>query len=272
MVLSVLCVTSSAAQAPAPYTVVTTSGRQPLGVQVVGGQEMVALDDLARLFGLTVREDALAGGLTVTVNGQTIVLSPQQPLASVAGRMISLPAPPVRQGRAWLVPIDFIARALAPVAGQKVDLRKPSRLLLIGDVRMPRIAVRTDQEGTLTRVTIDVAPPTAHTVSQEGTRLQVRFDADALDLEGLSITPGDLLQAVHPGDTPSVLVFDLGPRFASFRAADQPPPTPTSGRIFIDLFAQSAAPPGAPATVTPAAPVETPPLLDLPAPAACGRS
>jgi N-acetylmuramoyl-L-alanine amidase len=267
--VAVLLGVSSAGQTPtgAPYTVITKSGRQSLPVRVVGGEDMVALDDLARLFGLTVREDALAGGLTVTVNGQTIVLSPQQPLASVAGRMISLPAPPVRQGGAWLVPIDFVARALAPVAGQKIDLRKPSRLLLIGDVRMPRVAVRSDQQGTLTRVTVDVSPPTAHTVSQEGSRLQIRFDADALDLAGIAITPGDLLQAVHPGDSPSVLVFDLGPRFASFRAADQPPPTPGSGRIFIDLFAQSAPPPGAPPTATPptTAP-ETPPLLDLPAP------
>ena len=55
---------------------------------------MFALDDLARLFNFTIREDTPAGGLTVTVRGQTIVLSPGQQLASVAGRMISLPAPP----------------------------------------------------------------------------------------------------------------------------------------------------------------------------------
>ena len=60
---------------------------------------MFALDDLARLFNLTVREDAAAGGLTITAGAQTIVLSTQQPLASVAGRMISLPAAPARDGR-----------------------------------------------------------------------------------------------------------------------------------------------------------------------------
>ena len=36
---------------------------------------MFALDDLARVFDLTVREDAAAGGLTVTTTVQTIVLS-----------------------------------------------------------------------------------------------------------------------------------------------------------------------------------------------------
>ena len=79
-------------QSSAPYTVISRQARQPLPVRVVSGQEMFALDDLARLFNLTVREDAAAGALTVNAGGQTIVLSPQQPLASVAGRMISLPA------------------------------------------------------------------------------------------------------------------------------------------------------------------------------------
>src|SRR5690349_21454759 len=68
----------------APYTVISRQARQPLPVRVVNGQEMFALDDLARLFNLTVREDTTAGALMVTAGAQTIVLSPQQPLASVA--------------------------------------------------------------------------------------------------------------------------------------------------------------------------------------------
>ena len=61
-----------------PYTVVTRDARRGLAVRTINGQEMFALDDLARLFNLAVREDALAGGLTVTAGTQTIVLSPQQ--------------------------------------------------------------------------------------------------------------------------------------------------------------------------------------------------
>ena len=48
-----------------PYTVLTRDGRRPLPVRLLNGQEMFALDDLARLFDLTVREDTLAGGLTI---------------------------------------------------------------------------------------------------------------------------------------------------------------------------------------------------------------
>ena len=266
------------AQQPAsalPYTVVSREARRPLAVRVVGGQEMFALDDLARLFNLTVREDATAGALTVASGAQTIVLSPQQPLASVAGRMISLPAAPVRDGRAWFVPVDFVSRALAPGSTTRIELRKPSRLVLTGDIRMPRVAARVEPLGSLTRVTIDVAPATPHSVAQDGSRLIVRFDADALDPGDLRVpAPTETLQAIRLGDAPQTLALELGPRFASFRTSDQPGPA-GGGRIVIDLIAQTETPPpgaapapqpGPPGQPAPPAPGDTPPLLDLPPP------
>ena len=261
------------AQQPAsalPYTVVSKEGRRPLAVRVVSGQEMFALDDLARFFGLTVREDAQAGAITVTSGAQTIVLSPQQPLASISGRMISLPAAPARDGRTWFVPVDFVSRALAPVATARIELRKPSRLVLLGDIRMPRVASRVEPQGSLTRVTIDVAPATPHTVSQDGQRLVVRFDAEALDADLRGGAATDAFQNIHFGDTPQTVVIDLGPRFTSFRAADQPAPAGGGTRIVIDLLAQtetpapqSGTPPGQP-PLPPANPEGPPPLLDLP--------
>jgi len=261
------------AQQPAsalPYTVVSKEGRRPLAVRVVSCQEMFALDDLARFFGLTVREDAQAGAITVTSGAQTIVLSPQQPLASISGRMISLPAAPARDGRTWFVPVDFVSRALAPVATARIELRKPSRLVLLGDIRMPRVASRVEPQGSLTRVTIDVAPATPHTVSQDGQRLVVRFDAEALDADLRGGAATDAFQNIHFGDTPQTVVIDLGPRFTSFRAADQPAPAGGGTRIVIDLLAQTETPAPQPGTppgqppLPPANPEGPPPLLDLP--------
>jgi N-acetylmuramoyl-L-alanine amidase len=230
---------------------------------------MFALDELARLFPITVREDTLAGGLTINVNNQTIVLTAQQPLASVAGRMISLPAAPVHEGRTWLVPVDFVSRALAPIFGSPLELRKPSRLILVGDVRMPRIAGRVEALGTVTRVTFEVAPSTPHSVTQDGGRLLVRFEADALDAQlpaPPSAAGNDVVQAVRPGDQPTTIALDLGPRFASFRSSDQQIPGGAT-RIVIDLTAQTetAPTPGAPTPTPPTPPpaAETPPLLDL---------
>ena len=148
---------------------------------MVADQEFVALDDLAAAFQLTVREESL-GAITVTYKGKTIVLTPDQALASVAGRLVSLPAPPSRSGRRWLVPVEFISRALALVYDARLDLRKPSRLLVVGDLRVPRIIVRYDPLGARGRLTIDATPRAHSTVTQEsGTDLSIKFDADALD-------------------------------------------------------------------------------------------
>ena len=268
--ISAFSIGTPAQQPPSasPYTVVSKDARRPLPVRVIGGQEMFALDDLARLFGVTYREDTAAGAITVTSGAQTIVLSPQQPLASVAGRMISLPAAPVKDGRTWFVPVDFVSRALATIGTTRIELRKPSHIVLLGDIRMPRIAARVEPLGSVTRVSIDVAPSTPHTVTQEGQRLVVRFDADALDAPDLRASATtDALQGIRAGDTPQTIAIDLGPRFASFRAADQPGAAGGT-RIVIDLTAQTEAPagiPGAPATpATPPPSTDAPPLLDLP--------
>jgi N-acetylmuramoyl-L-alanine amidase len=273
--LCLLSVALPAQQSAAlPYTVVTRDAKRPLAARTINGQEMFALDDLARLFNLSVREDAAAAGLAITVGGQTIMLSTQQPLASVGGRMTSLPSAPARDGRAWYVPVDFVSKAIAAVSPTKIDLRKPSRLLLVGDVRMPHLAVRVEALGAQSRVTIEVAPSTPHTVSQDGTKLVVRFDADGLDANDLRAnTATDLVQNVRPGDAAQTVAIDLGPRFASFRAADQPGPA-GSTRVVIDLMAQAdTPPPNSPPNspqIQPTQPTqpETPPLLDLPPPGA----
>jgi N-acetylmuramoyl-L-alanine amidase len=248
---------------PAPYTVLSKDGRRPLAARTMAGQEMFSLDDLARLFELTVRDEPLAGGLSVSTRSQTIALTPGQPLASVGGRLISLPAAPVRDGRTWFVPVDFVSRALAPALGTRLELRKPSRLILLGEMRVPRIATRVESQGSLlARLTIDIAPATPHAVSQDSSRLLIRFEADSLDATLPSSTVPDLIQNVHPGDGPAVIVVDLGPRFASYRASDFPGDA-GSGRLVIDVTAQTTE--GQPAAQPQAqpAPQEAPPLLEL---------
>jgi len=257
---------ASAAQPPAgaaaPYTVISREGRRPLAARTMAGQEMFALDDLARLFNVVVREDAAAGGLTVTAGTATIALTSGQSLASLNGRLISLPAPPVREGRTWYVPVDFVSRALALAIAGRVDLRKPSRLIIVGDLRAPRIVGRMESLGSLARLTLDIAPATPHNVVQEGTKLIVRFEADMLDAALPATTSPDLVTNVRPGDGAASIAIDLGPRFASFRTTDTPADR-GAARLVIDVMAQTTeAQPAPTPTPTPATP-ETPPLIDL---------
>ncbi len=253
--------TAPPAQSAAPYTLVTRDGRRPLAVVRSDGQDMFRLDDLATVFGLTVREDTLAGGLTISLGGRTIVMSPGQNLASVGGRLISLPAPAVREDGAWLVPVDFVSRALGPVSATRIDLRKPSRLVIIGDLTVPRVDVRLDAEGAArARLTFEVSPATPHIVTQEGGRLLVSFEADALDPRLGTIRRDALVAGVTAEPSAPAIAIGLGPTFASYRAVDVEG-TADAGRFVIELVSASPEPPPAvppPATPPPGAPPEPP--------------
>jgi N-acetylmuramoyl-L-alanine amidase len=255
------------------FTVVSKDGRRPLAVAVQNEQDFVALDDLASMFQLSVREDAL--GVTVSYKGKTIVLTLDQALASVSGRLISLPAPPVRgpaPARRWLVPVEFISRALSLIYDSRLDLRRPSRLLLVGDVRAPRVQMRYEATGAGARLTFDALPKAGAAISQDNERITIKFDADLLDMpaNGLALPPQSagqtMIQAVRLADATTIAV-DLGPRFGSFKAATQQ--LDTSTRLVIDITAAAApaeAAPAATATPGPAASVPPPDLSSLTSP------
>ena len=256
LLLLVLALQGQTLPAAPPLTVLSKDGRRPLAVSLVGGQDFVALDDLATLFQLAVHEETF-GAITVSYKGKTIVLTTDQPLASIAGRLVSLPAAPVRSGRRALVPVEFISRALAGVYDARLDLRKSSRLLVVGDVRVPRITLRYEPLTAAARVTIDATPRTASTVSQENDKLLIKFDADAIDAALPPIPAQGLIQTVRVADAVS-LAIDLGPRFAAFRAASAP--LDGASRLTIDLIAtqtESPAPasPGPPPAASPPAPL-----------------
>ena len=97
------------------------------------------MDDLAAIFGVLVREDALARAITVGYKGRTIVVSQDQALASIGGRLVSLPAAPARIGGRWHLPVEFIGRALSAIYDVPLELRKASRLVIRGqDARAAR--------------------------------------------------------------------------------------------------------------------------------------
>ena len=233
---------------------------------MLGDQEFVALDDLTTLFQLTVREDTL-GAVTVSYKGKTIVLTPDQALASVSGRLVSLPAPPSRNGRRWLVPSEFISRALALIYDTRLDLRKPSRLLVVGDLRVPRLTARYESlSPSAARLTIDANPRALSTVTQDADHITVKFDADALDAANplLPAQPApSLVTGVRIAD-PTALAVDLGPRFAGFKSTSTT--VDSTQRLVLDVIGlvqtdASQPQPAPPATAAQPAPPEIPPAF-----------
>ena len=256
--IALAAVLSSQATPTPTLSLLSKDGRRTLPLALVADQEVVALDDLAAAFQLTVREESL-GAVTVSYKGKTIVLTPDQALASVSGRLVSLPAPPTRSGRRWVVPVEFISRALSLIYDTRLDLRKPSRLLVIGDLRVPRITLRYDPLGAAGRLTIDATPRATASVTQEAEHLTIKFDADVLDLPNPLPAPAapGLILGIRSIDA-TTLAVDLGPRYGGFRATSQP--ADTTLRLVLDIVAAQSE---AAAAATPA-PAPTPPPPDLP--------
>ena len=266
IIIAALCAARLDAQSPraaAPYAVVSAEGRRTVGAATIGDQDMLRLDELAPLLQLIVREDRAAKALTVSKGAAVAVLSLDQGLASVGGKIFSLSAPPARDGTRWLVPPDTVSRVLAPIAGVRTEVRKASRLIVLGDLRVPRITVQQEPGGPPTRIAIEIVPRAAFTVVQEPKRLLVRFDADSLDVGPIN-AGGDLVESITPVD-PLTLAIALGKNFGTFRAATVPVDG-ASSRLVIDLTAAGPPAPGLSGLArAPAKPPAAPPAPPAPA-------
>jgi N-acetylmuramoyl-L-alanine amidase len=236
---------------PSSITVVSREGRKPLPVTTINNQDYVAVDDINTAFGTSSREDRLAGGLTITARNRSIVLTENQNVVSVAGRLTPLPAPPVRRDTRWFVPADFLPRALGTVLELRLDLRRSARLLIVGDLRVPRVVARVDAGASNVAVTLEITPQTETRVSAQQGRLTVQFDADALDLSVPLVPSQALVTGIAQGDTPSTVTITLGPRYASHRVTTTQADA-GSGRLTIELL------PATTDVATPAPPAPAP--------------
>ena len=252
--MSVLALSLIATAQPASLTVLSRDGRKPLPITTINNQDYVAVDDINSVFGTTSREDRLAGGLTITLRGRSIVVTADQNVVSVSGRLVSLPSPPLRRDNRWFVPADFLPRAMSLILDTRLDLRRATRLLIVGEVRVPRVVARVDAGTTNVAVTFEVTPNTEARVTTQPGRLVVQFEADVLDLALPSLPPQTFLLALTPGETPNTVVLTTGPRYASYRVTTSQADA-GSGRVTVDLLpaVTTDAPAAAVALVAPVA-------------------
>ena len=201
-------------------TLVSSDGRQTIRTVRTRQRDMVALDDLAEIFGLEINGDDSTAN--ITSGGQTIILTADQQLVSVAGRLVSLRSAPRRADGQWLVPLDFLTRALDPVLATSLELRQGSRLVLVGDVVVPRVSGRYRPSGGGGELALEVIPSTPFTADREDGRLVVRFEADALDVERLPTLRGELVTGIATHPTSAGLLIDLGPGFEAFSVTSRP--------------------------------------------------
>ena len=236
------------------YTVYSADARRTLAVRTQGGNEIVSLDQLGTIFGLSIAEDTSVGGLSVRgKTGPSILLIPGQSFASVGGKVVQLPGQVQRERNTWQVPLDFVRIALGPALGQRIEIRKPSRLVLVGDIRVPQVGGHLDKQPSGARLVIDVNPPAPSRVNREGNRITVTFDATAIDPQPITGATGEFVAGTRIDG--ASLVIDLGPQAATVRIDDS-----NDARVTVDLL-----PPG-PAPPPPPKPAPEPPVVEISTP------
>ena len=206
----------------APLTLLSSNGRRSLPTVAIDGRRMVDLRELTAPFDLTIGEDRAHGRLTVLRGEQVIVLTANQGLVSVAGRLESLSSPPVEHSGVWYVPIDFIPRVLGLIYDQTVVLRRRSGLVVIGNIRVPQVVARYQRTGAQSQLRLSITPATDYDIQQEIGRLAITFQADALDLVLPDIAPDSLVMGLRGVETRPALAVDLGNAFATYTSRSEP--------------------------------------------------
>ena len=211
-------------QTPNTLTIVSSSGRDSIGIIDHDGFAMVDLNDLAQLFQLEVREETQAGALSLSTGESVIILTPNQQFVSVDGRLVSLRIAPQRVLNQWIVPLDFLNRVLAAVHDEPVEFRARSGLLLLGDVHVPQVSAsyRTSLESS--QVTLEITPSTPYTVEQHSRQLVVTFQADGIDILRLPRLRGDLVTGFSEIETSTAIAINVGPTFESFVVSSETAP------------------------------------------------
>jgi len=221
------------------YTLYTAETKRSVIVRS-GSPDTIALEQLAPIFGLTFTEDRAANGLVIGTRGQQIFAFPGQSFVRAGGKVIALDGPVQRERNAWTVPIDFLTKALAPASGQSIVIRRSSKLMLVGAVRVPEVAIRVERTAAGARVSMAVQPMAPHKTSRDGNRLTVRFDAQALDATPVTGFIAEFASAAKIDGTS--VVIELGPQAVLMKEAEDR----AAGLLTFDLMPAPPPPPPPP--------------------------
>ncbi|PYQ08215.1 MAG: hypothetical protein DMF82_01975 [Acidobacteria bacterium] len=226
--------------------------RRELTPVVRSGVELVAVRDILPWLGpVAIREDPRARALTISVEGRDVTIYEKKSLASVGGDLRLLSSPVLYEDGRWLVPVDSLSRLLGPLLKKRVDFRAASRVLLVGNVDVARVDVKTSVSGDSVRVVLESSQKVPFRVEQQAGRVMVTIPKDAVDVayQQERLTGGivDLIQ--YLGGKDHSFVFNLGQRFLQLKAAEEATPP----RLVLEFQARPVAP-GAVAAAPPSAP------------------
>ncbi len=192
---------------------------------------------------MKVTSDPRGGAATLSLGTHEVALYDKKSLASVDGDLRLLSAPVAREAGRWLVPVDALPRLLGPLLDRPVEWRAAERVLLLGKVAIPRVAVSTFVSGDMVRVVFEASEPVPFRVQQEEGRVTVTIPRDLLDvaLQPTKLAGGIVESVQFVGGRENVFAVGLGPRFRDMKASEQAQPP----RLVLELHGPPLVGPGA---------------------------
>ncbi len=200
--------------------------RREVAPVVRGEAELVPLDQVVQGLGIAVHSDPLGGAVTLQYQGREAALYHKKSLASVGGELRLLSSPALYEEGRWLVPVDGIPRVFGPLLGKRVDWRPASRVLLMGNVSVPKLGVRTFTSGDAVRVVLEASEKVPFRVLQEGARVTVTIPRDLVDVAFTQerLTGGIVELVQFAGGKDNLFTIALGKRFQQLKAYEQEGP------------------------------------------------
>ncbi len=203
---------------------------------VRGEVELVPIAAILADLGVAQQPDQ-KGGLVLRYGGRQVTLYQDKSLASVGGELRLLSSNVVVDGPRWLVPVESVARILGPLLALRVEYRASQRVLILGNVSLPRVNVVTAVSGDVVRLVFEASEKIAFRVQQDGGRVTVAVGRDVIDTpqtHSERLTGGivDLVQ--FTGGRENVFTITLGRRFQSLQQQDQ------DTRLVLDFLASPA--------------------------------
>jgi N-acetylmuramoyl-L-alanine amidase len=256
--LRVLLALAAVAAGPAPLLcassdpiVVLMEGQRREVLPVARGDaEYLPLEQALPSVGVGIHSDPAGGAVTLSCQGREVALYNKKSLASVGGELRLMSAPALLEDRIWLVPADSLARLLGPLLGVPVEYRKASRVLVVGNVSVPRVAAKLYVSGDSVRVVLEASEKVPFRVLQEEGRVTVTIARDLVDVsfQQERLTGGIVDLVRFLGGKDNLFAISLGKRFQQLKAFEQDAPA----RLVLEF--QATTPQAAKAAPPPAAP------------------
>jgi len=224
----------------------TEGQRRELLPVVRGDAELLSLDALIAGLGISVTNDVPGGAVTLSYGKREVSLYRGKSLASVDGDLRLLSSPALVEDGRWLVPVDAVPRLLGPLLAKRTDWRPASRVLIVGNVSIPRVSVATFVSGDVARVVFEASEKVPFRVQQQEGRVTVGVPRDLLDVnfQQQRLTGGIVESVQYLGGRENLFAVTLGRRFKEMKAVEQEQPP----RLVLDFQAPPLGTPGGAAT------------------------